>query len=60
MSLHHLDIYIEWPNILLEALRNEELRKLKAIRANNWIKKFGDMKQYSKELFECYKYVMDL
>jgi len=50
----------EWPNILLEALSNEELRKLKAIRANNWIKKFGDMKQYSKELFECYKYVMDL
>ncbi len=50
----------QWLNVLSEAIENKALRNKKVKKAKNWILQFGDMKVYSKELFDCYKQVLNI
>ena len=50
----------KWSEILFNYLYNTEQKELKILKAKEWILKFGDMKNYSDELFRCYKLLYDL
>ena len=50
----------KWAEVLFNYLQNPEQKELKILKAKEYILKFGDMKSYCYELFQCYKFVLGL
>lgn len=50
----------KWSKILFNYLKDSEQKEKKILKAKKWILKFGDMKSYSNELFQCYELVKGL
>lgn len=48
----------DWAKVLFKAISSEELRTKRAKKAKKWIRQFGDMKTYTEELLETYKFVL--